>query len=198
MRKTFLILAAALIAAAPVASAVTATPTEAAQKEIKKGGNKGGGKKAQASKKVAPKGHANKNKNNNKVRSTQVRGGNSRHNNRYARNHNNNRHHHHYYNNKRYYYRQGYGWGWWAPSAFAAGVVTGAVVATPRVYAAPTVTYYEGAANRVESTAGAVPPAGGYAAFSPGWYEYCSSKYRSFDPNTGTYTGYDGLTHYCQ
>jgi hypothetical protein len=31
-----------------------------------------------------------------------------------------------------------------------------------------------------------------------GWYEYCSSKYRSFNANTGTYTGYDGLTHYCQ
>jgi Ni/Co efflux regulator RcnB len=197
MRKAFLILAAALIAAAPVAAAVTATPTEAAQKEIKKKGGKGGGKHANASRKVSPKGQAKRNKN--KVRSTAVRGGNSRHNKRYANNH---RHNHHHYNRHRhghrYYYRPGYGWGWWAPSAFAAGVVAGAVVATPRVYAAPGPVYYEGAANRIESNAGRVPPAGGYAAFSPGWYEYCSSKYRSFNPNTGTYTGYDGLTHYCQ
>ncbi len=27
---------------------------------------------------------------------------------------------------------------------------------------------------------------------------YCSNKYNSFDPQSGTYLGYDGQRHYCQ
>jgi len=33
---------------------------------------------------------------------------------------------------------------------------------------------------------------------SPSWYAYCASKYKSFDPATGTYLGYDGIRHACQ
>src|ERR1700758_1591769 len=40
------------------------------------------------------------------------------------------------------------------------------------------------------------------AAFAPGpgsgdsdWEAYCSAKYRSFDPSTGTFLGYDGMRH---
>ncbi len=29
----------------------------------------------------------------------------------------------------------------------------------------------------------------------PNWIAYCSRKYRSFDPRTGTFLGYDGLRH---
>lgn len=29
------------------------------------------------------------------------------------------------------------------------------------------------------------------------WITYCSSKYRSFDPASGTYLGYDGVRHPC-
>ena len=29
------------------------------------------------------------------------------------------------------------------------------------------------------------------------WYRYCSQRYRSFKPATGTYRGYDGLDHFC-
>lgn len=32
----------------------------------------------------------------------------------------------------------------------------------------------------------------------PDWIAYCARKYRSFDPRTGTYLGYDGLRHYCR
>ncbi|UZE50136.1 BA14K family protein [Rhodopseudomonas sp. P2A-2r] len=32
----------------------------------------------------------------------------------------------------------------------------------------------------------------------PGWEAYCFSRYRSFDPATGTYRGYDGRRYYCQ
>lgn len=37
----------------------------------------------------------------------------------------------------------------------------------------------------------------GYEPWSRGWYQYCSDRYRSFNPNTGTYRGYDGRDHFC-
>lgn len=30
------------------------------------------------------------------------------------------------------------------------------------------------------------------------WLAYCSQRYRSFDPGSGTYLGYDGRRHYCR
>jgi hypothetical protein len=33
---------------------------------------------------------------------------------------------------------------------------------------------------------------------SPEWYDYCSAKYRSFNPDTGYYRGYDGQYHLCR
>jgi len=36
-----------------------------------------------------------------------------------------------------------------------------------------------------------------YEPWSQGWAAWCDSKYRSFNPNTGTYRGYDGLDHFC-
>ncbi len=39
-----------------------------------------------------------------------------------------------------------------------------------------------------------------YGAIEPwtsAWYEYCSDRYRSFKPRTGTYSGYDGREHFC-
>ncbi len=30
------------------------------------------------------------------------------------------------------------------------------------------------------------------------WYRYCSSRYRSFDPDTGTFVGYDGRERFCR
>ncbi|MFT4372993.1 BA14K family protein, partial [Bartonella bacilliformis] len=29
------------------------------------------------------------------------------------------------------------------------------------------------------------------------WLQYCSQKYRSFNPKTGTFRGHDGLDHFC-
>lgn len=33
---------------------------------------------------------------------------------------------------------------------------------------------------------------------SPAWYAYCSNKYRSFDPETGTYLSFDGDRRPCR
>ena len=30
------------------------------------------------------------------------------------------------------------------------------------------------------------------------WFEWCSANYRSFNPRTGTYVGYDGVRAFCQ
>lgn len=37
-----------------------------------------------------------------------------------------------------------------------------------------------------------------YYAADDDWLAYCASKYRSFDPRSGTYLGYDGLRHPCR
>jgi hypothetical protein len=39
-----------------------------------------------------------------------------------------------------------------------------------------------------------------YSSFEPwtrDWYRYCSDRYRSFDPQSGTFMGYDGVRHFC-
>lgn len=33
--------------------------------------------------------------------------------------------------------------------------------------------------------------------WSPEWYRWCDARFRSFNPQTGTYRGYDGLDHFC-
>lgn len=92
-------------------------------------------------------------------------------------------------------------------NAIAAGVIglaAGAIIAgalsqpsspsyappPPRVYYPPQPAY------------NAYPPApvqyrGGAQPWSQAWYNYCSQKFRSFNPKTGTYRGYDGADHFC-
>lgn len=38
----------------------------------------------------------------------------------------------------------------------------------------------------------------GYQPWSPAWYDYCQSKYRSFNPRSGTYTTYYGEQRFCE
>ena len=33
--------------------------------------------------------------------------------------------------------------------------------------------------------------------WSPEWYDYCRSKFRSFDERSGTFLGFDGQRHFC-
>lgn len=43
-----------------------------------------------------------------------------------------------------------------------------------------------------------VPEAAGLAPWTDAWYAYCRGKYRSFNPETGRYLGFDGVLHFCQ
>ena len=92
----------------------------------------------------------------------------------------------------------GPGWGW-GPGAIAAGVVGGAVAAATSPLWAPG--YY-----------GYGP---GYYNYAPGYYDYapgytaaplaptgnsvgwCQAHFRSYNPSTGMYMGYDGMQHPC-
>jgi len=84
------------------------------------------------------------------------------------------------------YWRGGWGWG---PGAFvgglAAGAIIGGAIAAPYYYGSP---YY-------------YPP--GYApapAYAPppgDAVSYCMQRYRSYDPNSGTFLGNDGRRHPC-
>lgn len=56
-------------------------------------------------------------------------------------------------------------------------------------HAPPSRTYYEPAG----SGAGYPPE-----PFTDDWYAYCASKYRSFDPETGTFQPYEGPRRLCR
>jgi hypothetical protein len=74
----------------------------------------------------------------------------------------------------------------------AAGLVLGlsALASRPRYYDDPY--YYDRPAY------GYGPVGYGAAPWSPAWYDYCSSRYRSFNPETGYFRGYDGEFHFCR
>jgi hypothetical protein len=81
-------------------------------------------------------------------------------------------------------YWRGRGWGWGAPVAggLVAGALIGGALASP--YYAPG---YYGPAYGVPAYG--PPPDDGLA--------YCMQRYKSYDPGSGTYLGYDGYRHPC-
>jgi hypothetical protein len=101
------------------------------------------------------------------------------------------------------------GWrgGWWGPAAVGGAIVGGALAAATSPfygYYGPGYAYDYGPGYAYEPAYGsgyaygpgygaygsAVAPAGGDVA-------YCEQRFRSYDPASGTYLGYDGIRHSC-
>ena len=73
---------------------------------------------------------------------------------------------------------------------FGVGAIVGSALTPQQVYVAP-------------PPPPPPPPAYSPASYgpppwTPDWYSYCYSLYRSFNPRTGTYIGYDGYEHFCR
>jgi hypothetical protein len=94
----------------------------------------------------------------------------------------------------------GRGWGWGAGAGFVAGALLGGALVGPRYYGPGPYYYgpgpyyapgpYYGAPGPYYSDPGAAPTGGDPVA-------YCLSRFKSYDPRSGTYLGYDGLRHPC-
>lgn len=80
-------------------------------------------------------------------------------------------------------------------AALAAGLATGLIVGG--LLSAPH--YYDGSYSYYHRSYYPPPPLYGPVGYAaPGWEAYCFSRYRSFDPISGTYLGYDGRRHLCR
>jgi hypothetical protein len=74
------------------------------------------------------------------------------------------------------------------------GAVAGAATHSQRYKEAYNYAYY----NCMNQRAAVPASGGGYQPWTPAWYQYCSSKYKSFNPQTGYYTTYGGQKKFCQ
>lgn len=83
--------------------------------------------------------------------------------------------------------------GFW-PGAVAAGVVGGAIAAATSPFWGPD--YYYGPGPYAYGP-GPYAYSGPPVAPGGGGVAYCEAHYRSYNPNTGTYLGYDGAYHRC-
>jgi hypothetical protein len=90
--------------------------------------------------------------------------------------------------------RWGRGFGWGLGAGLLGGAIVGGALAAP---------YYEYGEPFYYSYGQPYYPS---AAYGPGYYpapgigddaSYCASRYRSYDPASGTYFGYDGVRHPC-
>jgi len=91
-------------------------------------------------------------------------------------------------------YWRGRGWGW-GGGAFVGGLaagalIGGAVAGAPYYYGYPGYYGYYYGPGYYAAPAYAPPPEGDAEA-------YCMQRYRSYDPNTGTFLGKDGRRHPC-
>jgi hypothetical protein len=85
------------------------------------------------------------------------------------------------------YHRHG---GWWGPGVgFAAGALIGGALAA-RPYYGPNYYYGPGPGPYAYDVEPEVEVDGGSVA-------YCQQRYKSYDPASGTFLGYDGLRHPC-
>lgn len=89
-------------------------------------------------------------------------------------------------------------------AGLAVGALLGSALAAPRqrqyiddypVYEEPAPVYRR---TRVIISEPAYVDPAPMRPWSRSWMRYCSQRYRSFDPGTGTYVGYDGEEHFCE
>lgn len=86
------------------------------------------------------------------------------------------------------------GWGGGAAAGLAAGAIIGGIIASQRPYYYPYPGPYYASPDYYPDYYG--PRI--YAAPYPGDpVAYCMSRFRSYDPASGTYLGYDGFRHPC-
>ena len=76
---------------------------------------------------------------------------------------------------------RGGGWGWGAP--VAGGLIAGAIIG--------------GALATAPYGPGYYPPPVAYGPPPGDAIAYCMQRFKSYDPNSGTYLGYDGNRHPC-
>jgi hypothetical protein len=94
------------------------------------------------------------------------------------------KHHHHHY-----YHRRDSGASLAAGLfGLTAGLIVGSALSQPRAH------YYSGPPPVHYSPQAHYAP----APWSPDWYAYCASKFRSFNPSTGMYLTYQGTYRYCE
>lgn len=77
----------------------------------------------------------------------------------------------------------------------AAGALIGGAIAS-QAAPAPGPGYYPGAP--AAAYGGGPVPVGNVYGRDPNWVSYCASRYRSFDPVSGTYLGRDGFRYPCE
>lgn len=76
----------------------------------------------------------------------------------------------------------------------AVGALAAGALSQPRYYE-PDYTYVQ--PRRYARPAPVYVERYGAEPWSPAWYRYCENRYRSFDPRSGTFIGYDGMEHFC-
>jgi BA14K-like protein len=81
------------------------------------------------------------------------------------------------------------GWGW-PLGGFVAGAAIGSALAAPYYYGGYYPYGYYPAYPAYPPAGYGAPPAGDATA-------YCAQRFRSYDPSTGTYLGFDGARHPC-
>lgn len=91
-------------------------------------------------------------------------------------------------------------------AGLAVGAIVGGVLSQPRypdrVYIDPPRYHYRTAPRYHYKPAPVyrerVRYYGSFEPWSREWYRACSARYRSFDPGSGTFMGYDGRRHFCE
>lgn len=109
---------------------------------------------------------------------------------------------HGYWGGGHRYYRRG--WGWGPGVGFAAGLATGAALSYPYDCGyydcgygyGPDYAYDDGYWGNSYAYAPG-PAVVAQVGVGGGDVGYCMRRYRSYDPASGTYLGYDGLRHPC-